>query len=60
MMAADVVILPVVRSMRGPEDDRGKPGDGAPVTDINAFRYRRQRAAEVRREAKSLIDGTAE
>lgn len=57
---AEVVILPVVRCMRGPADGEEVIGPLAPVTDINAYRYARERAVEARREATSLMSEPAE
>lgn len=59
---ADVIILPVVRIETGPGESRevdylcDRPADlPAAVTDINAFRYWRERRAVERREMTSLL-----
>ena len=59
MPPAEIVVLPVVRSERLVTDDMPDGEARASVTDINAFRYLRERAAAERRLVSSLIDETA-
>lgn len=57
---AEIIVLPVVRIERVPVNGivvELTDGDGpaAPVTDLNAFRYARERLAAERRERTSLL-----
>lgn len=57
---AEIVVLPVVRIERGPPMLDGvewvaDPRQPAPVTDINAFRYARERQVAERRERQTLL-----
>lgn len=55
---ADVTILPVVRVEGEKPRKVVRPQDLPPsVTDINAFRYLRERAAVERRDRQSLLPG---